>query len=70
MSSSTATVFVTSPDTRSERRYDLHITVEQLKVFSFPGNIGFESWNLIFFSTGEIGARHWDLGRFSKDYIT
>ncbi|OBZ73726.1 Tubulin-folding cofactor B [Grifola frondosa] len=25
-------VFVVSPDTRSERRFDLHITVEQLKV--------------------------------------
>lgn len=24
-------VFVVSPDTRSERRFDLHITVEQLK---------------------------------------
>ncbi|KAH7890988.1 CAP Gly-rich domain-containing protein [Phlebopus sp. FC_14] len=28
---STVTVFVTSPDTKSERRFDLHITVEQLK---------------------------------------
>ena len=26
-----ATVFVVSPDTRSERRYDLHTTVQQLK---------------------------------------
>ncbi|TFY82551.1 hypothetical protein EWM64_g1462 [Hericium alpestre] len=29
--SSIVTVFVTSPDTRSERRFDLHITVGQLK---------------------------------------
>ncbi|KZT00597.1 uncharacterized protein LAESUDRAFT_732197 [Laetiporus sulphureus 93-53] len=27
----TVTVFVVSPDTRSERRFDLHITVQQLK---------------------------------------
>ncbi|KAF8508906.1 CAP Gly-rich domain-containing protein [Gautieria morchelliformis] len=32
MSSSTVTVFVASPDTRSERRYDLHITIELLKM--------------------------------------
>ncbi|KAG6381770.1 hypothetical protein JVT61DRAFT_376 [Boletus reticuloceps] len=31
MSSSIVNVFVVSPDTRSERRFDLHITVEQLK---------------------------------------
>ncbi|KAF8548715.1 hypothetical protein OG21DRAFT_1422600 [Imleria badia] len=31
MSSSIVSVFVVSPDTRSERRFDLHITVEQLK---------------------------------------
>ena len=30
--SSIVNVFVVSPDTRSERRFDLHITVEQLKV--------------------------------------
>ena len=30
--SGTVTVFVTSPDTRSERRFDQHITVKQLKV--------------------------------------
>jgi tubulin-specific chaperone B len=35
MSSSTVTVFVASPDTRSERRYDLHITLELLKVSVF-----------------------------------
>ncbi|PCH44550.1 hypothetical protein WOLCODRAFT_26847 [Wolfiporia cocos MD-104 SS10] len=29
--SSAITVFVVSPDTRSERRFDLHITVQQLK---------------------------------------
>ncbi|KAI0075337.1 hypothetical protein K474DRAFT_1600046 [Panus rudis PR-1116 ss-1] len=29
--SSSVTVFVTSPDTRSERRFDLHISVSQLK---------------------------------------
>ncbi|PAV19778.1 tubulin-folding cofactor B [Pyrrhoderma noxium] len=29
--SGTVTVFVVSPDTRSERRYDLHLTVGQLK---------------------------------------
>ncbi|CCM02652.1 uncharacterized protein FIBRA_04756 [Fibroporia radiculosa] len=29
--SSTVNVFVVSPDTRSERRFDLHITVQQLK---------------------------------------
>ncbi|KAH7923712.1 hypothetical protein BV22DRAFT_1092425 [Leucogyrophana mollusca] len=29
--SSMTTIFVVSPDTRSERRFDLHITVEQLK---------------------------------------
>ncbi|EPT01114.1 hypothetical protein FOMPIDRAFT_70665 [Fomitopsis schrenkii] len=29
--SSAVNVFVVSPDTRSERRYDLHITVQQLK---------------------------------------
>lgn len=29
--SSTANVFVVSPDTRSERRFDLHLTVQQLK---------------------------------------
>lgn len=29
--SGTVTVFVVSPDTRSERRFDLHLTVEQLK---------------------------------------
>ncbi|KAF9076474.1 tubulin-folding cofactor B [Rhodocollybia butyracea] len=29
--SSTLRVFVISPDTRSERRFDLHITIEQLK---------------------------------------
>ena len=28
-------VFVVSPDTRSERRFDLHITVQQLKVCGF-----------------------------------
>ena len=28
-------VFVVSPDTRSERRIDPHITVEQLKVGAF-----------------------------------
>ncbi|TRM58756.1 CAP Gly-rich domain-containing protein [Schizophyllum amplum] len=28
---SAVNVFVTSPDTRSERRFDLHITIEQLK---------------------------------------
>lgn len=28
-------VFVVSPDTRSERRFDLHITVQQLKVRGF-----------------------------------
>ncbi|KAF8586045.1 hypothetical protein K439DRAFT_1659938 [Ramaria rubella] len=31
MSSSTVNVFVTSSDSRSERRYGLHLTVEQLK---------------------------------------
>ena len=30
--SSTVHVFVISPDTRSERRFDLHVTIEQLKV--------------------------------------
>nr|QLC36020.1 ubiquitin-like fold super family protein [Taiwanofungus camphoratus] len=30
--SSTVNIFVVSPDTRSERRFDLHITVQQLKV--------------------------------------
>ncbi|KAL5536687.1 hypothetical protein ACEPAF_510 [Sanghuangporus sanghuang] len=29
--SGTVTVFVVSPDTRSERRFDLHLTVQQLK---------------------------------------
>ncbi|KIJ55280.1 hypothetical protein M422DRAFT_239909 [Sphaerobolus stellatus SS14] len=31
MSSSTVNLFVASADTRSERRYDLHLTIEQLK---------------------------------------
>lgn len=35
MSSSIVNVFVVSLDTRSERRFDLHITVEQLKVVIF-----------------------------------
>ena len=35
MSSSIVYVFVVSLDTRSERRFDLHITVEQLKVPAF-----------------------------------
>jgi len=35
MAPSTVTVFVASPDTRSERRYDLHLTVDQLKVSPF-----------------------------------
>lgn len=30
--SSTISVFVSSPDTYSERRYDLHTTIGQLKV--------------------------------------
>lgn len=29
--SGTVSVYVISPDTRSERRFDLHLTVEQLK---------------------------------------
>ena len=33
--SSTISVFVISPDTRSERRFNLHITVGQLKVAYF-----------------------------------
>lgn len=34
--SSIVNVFVVSPDTRSERRFDLHIAVQQLKVLIFP----------------------------------
>lgn len=34
--SSTVHVFVISPDTRSERRFDLHVTIEQLKVCDAP----------------------------------
>lgn len=33
--STSVNLFVVSPDTRSERRYDLHITVQQLKVRGF-----------------------------------
>jgi tubulin-folding cofactor B len=34
MSRAVVNVFVVSPDTRSERRFDPHLTVEQLKVAS------------------------------------
>lgn len=51
--SGTVTVFVTSPDTRSERRFDLHLTVKQLKVIFPACIIALEAWILALLCLGK-----------------
>jgi len=55
--SSIVSVFVISPDVHSERRYDLHTTIAQLKVIFLAAINVWMSLNTPV--TGEIGACNW-----------